>query len=113
MSAQSKGINLQCNEPCRTPAETRGNESASPALPYQRGRGAIMARKLKTTVTNPGFFEPALAAPSMKAALEAWAQRLPPGLRQDLKIVAAAMARPGMVLRRPVGTRGAFDPKRT
>jgi len=30
-----------------------------------------MARKLKTYITNLGFFELAIAAPSMKAALEA------------------------------------------
>jgi hypothetical protein len=31
-----------------------------------------MARKLKTYQTSLGFFERAIAAPSMKAALEAW-----------------------------------------
>jgi hypothetical protein len=31
-----------------------------------------MARKLKTYQTSLGFFEQAIAAPSMKAALEAW-----------------------------------------
>jgi hypothetical protein len=31
-----------------------------------------MARKLKTHQTSLGFFDMALAAPSMKAALEAW-----------------------------------------
>jgi hypothetical protein len=41
-----------------------------------------MARKLKTYQTSLGFFEQAIAAPSMKAALEAWgADRnpFPPG----------------------------------
>jgi hypothetical protein len=32
----------------------------------------LMARKLKTYQTSLGFFEQAIAAPSMKAALEAW-----------------------------------------
>jgi hypothetical protein len=31
-----------------------------------------MARKLKTYQTSLGFFDLAIAAPSMKAALEAW-----------------------------------------
>ena len=31
-----------------------------------------MARKLKTFQTSIGFFDLAIAAPSMKAALEAW-----------------------------------------
>lgn len=32
-----------------------------------------MARKLKTYQTSLGFYDLAIAAPSMKAALEAWA----------------------------------------
>ena len=32
----------------------------------------LMARKLKTYQTSLGFFDLAMAAPSMKAALEAW-----------------------------------------
>jgi len=73
-----------------------------------------MARKLKTYVTNLGFFELALAAPSMKAALEAWGMghnAFHHGFARetdDPKIVASTMAKPGVVLRRPVGTRGAF-----
>jgi colicin import membrane protein len=31
-----------------------------------------MARKLKTFLTDLGFFQLAVAAPSMKAALDAW-----------------------------------------
>jgi hypothetical protein len=40
-----------------------------------------MARKLKTYQTSLGFFDLAIAAPSMKAALEAGGgqQSLPPG----------------------------------
>lgn len=73
-----------------------------------------MARKLKTFVTSLGFFELAVAAPSMKAALEAWGMKhnaFHQGFAretEDSKIVAAAMAKPGVVLRRPVGTKGAF-----
>src|SRR5580704_507248 len=73
-----------------------------------------MPRKLKTFITNLGFFELALAAPSMKAALEAWGMghnAFHHGFARetdDPRIVAAAMAKPGVVLRRPVGTNGAF-----
>ncbi|MEJ0028355.1 MAG: cell envelope biogenesis protein TolA [Rhizomicrobium sp.] len=73
-----------------------------------------MPRKLRTFATSLGFYDLAVAAPSMKAALEAW------GVSRDLfhqgfahetvdpRIVAAAMARPGTVLRRPVGSNGPF-----
>lgn len=73
-----------------------------------------MPRKLKTYLTNLGFFELAVAVPSMKAALAAWglthnvfAQDLAKETR-DAKIVAAAEAKPGTVLRRPIGSHGAF-----
>jgi hypothetical protein len=73
-----------------------------------------MPRKLKTFITNIGFFELALAAPSMKAALEAWGMghnAFQHGFAKqtdDPKIVAATMAQPGVVLRRAVGTKGEF-----
>ena len=74
-----------------------------------------MARKLKAYQTSLGFYDLAIAAPSMKAALEAW------GSKSDLfhqgfateaddpAIVAATMAKPGVVLRRPVGSNGSFS----
>lgn len=74
-----------------------------------------MARKLKTYTTSAGFFDLAIAAPSMKAALEAWGSKnnlFQHGFAKvsdDPKIVAATMARPGVVLRRPVGSNGAFS----
>src|SRR4051812_48074180 len=40
-------------------------------VPAAGGNGN-MARKLKTYQTSLGFFDLAIAAPSMKAALEAW-----------------------------------------
>ena len=73
-----------------------------------------MARRLKTYTTSAGFFDLAIAAPSMKAALEAWGSTSNlfhqgfARLSDDPKIVAATMARPGQILRRPVGTTGAF-----
>lgn len=73
-----------------------------------------MPRKLKTFVTSVGFFDLAVAAPSMKAALEAWGfghnafQQGFAGETHDPHIIAAAMAKPGIVLRRPVGTAEPF-----
>ena len=73
-----------------------------------------MARTLKTYLTNLGFFELAIAAPSMKAALEAWGMShnaFQHGFAQqtdDPAIVAAASAKPGVVLKRAVGTTGPF-----
>jgi hypothetical protein len=73
-----------------------------------------MPRKLKTYVTTSGFFELAVAAPSMKAALEIWGSKsnlFQTGFAKEVDdpdIVKAAMAHPGTVLRRAVGTNGAF-----
>lgn len=74
----------------------------------------MMTRKLKTFTTSIGFFDVAVSAPSMKAALEAWGagfNLFHHGLARqtdDPSIVSATMARPGVVLRRPVGTHKAF-----
>jgi hypothetical protein len=73
-----------------------------------------MARKLKTYQTSLGFFDLAIAAPSMKAALEAWgadSNLFHQGAAKesdDPDIIAAAMAKPGIVLRRPVGSDESF-----
>ncbi len=69
-----------------------------------------MPRKLKTFVTSAGFFDLAVAAPSMKAALAAWgadSDLFHQGFARqtdDAAIIAATQAKPGVVLRRPVGT---------
>jgi len=74
----------------------------------------FMARKLKTYQTSLGFFDLAIAAPSMKAALEAWgadSNLFHQGVAKesdDPDVVAAAMSKPGVVLRRPVGSDGPF-----
>ena len=74
-----------------------------------------MARKLKTYQTSLGFFDLAIAAPSMKAALEAWgadSNLFHQGAAKegdDPDVIAAAMAKPGVVLRRPVGTDRPFS----
>ncbi|EIG56447.1 MULTISPECIES: hypothetical protein [unclassified Bradyrhizobium] len=71
-------------------------------------------RKLKTFQTSLGFYDQAIAAPSMKAALDAWGARsnlFHQGAAKetdDPDIVAATMEKPGVVLRRPVGSDGAF-----
>ena len=73
-----------------------------------------MARKLKTYQTSLGFFEQAIAAPSMKAALQAWgadSNLFHQGAAKestDPDVVAATMAKPGIVLKRPVGSDGPF-----
>jgi colicin import membrane protein len=75
---------------------------------------ALMPRKLKTYQTSLGFFDLAIAAPSMKAALEAWGSKanlFHQGFAKeadDPVIVAATMAKPGVVLRRAVGSKANF-----
>jgi hypothetical protein len=73
-----------------------------------------MAKKLKTYETSVGFFDLAIAAPSMKAALEAWGadsnlfHRGAAKQSEDPDVVAATSAKPGVVLKRPVGSNGPF-----
>ena len=73
-----------------------------------------MAKKLKTYETSLGFFDLAIAAPSMKAALEAWGadsnlfHQGAAKQSEDPDVVAATMAKPGVVLKRPVGSNGPF-----
>jgi len=73
-----------------------------------------MPRKLKTFITNLGFYELAIAVPTMKAALAAWGlehNAFKHGFARqtdDPKIMAAAEAMPGVVLRRPIGGTGPF-----
>ena len=74
-----------------------------------------MPRKLKTYQTSLGFFELAIAAPSMKAALQAWGSKsnlFHQGFAKEARdpaIIAVTMAKPGVVLRRAVGTDDAFN----
>lgn len=73
-----------------------------------------MARKLKTYQTSLGFYDLAIAAPSMKAALEAWgagSNLFHQGVAretEDPDVVAATMSKPGVVLKRPAGSNGRF-----
>ena len=74
-----------------------------------------MPRRLKTYQTSIGFFDLAVAAPSMKAAAEAWGSKIDVFQKgfgketDDPEIVAATMAKPGVVLRRPVGSNAPFS----
>jgi hypothetical protein len=71
-------------------------------------------RPLKVFRTHLGFFDTIIAAPSMKAALEAWGAKqnlFHSGLAEitnDPKAVMAALARPGVVLRRAAGSNEQF-----
>src|SRR3954449_2408943 len=73
-----------------------------------------MARKLKTYQTSLGFFDQAIAAPSMKAALEAWGTKtnlFHQGVAKEVddpEVIAATMRKPGVILKRPVGSNGPF-----
>src|ERR1700731_2543908 len=73
-----------------------------------------MAKKLKTYETSLGFFDLAIAAPSMKAALVAWGadsnlfHQGAAKQSEDPDVVAATMAKPGVMLKRPVGSNGPF-----
>lgn len=91
-----------------------------PVTPEYRGpateRGtASMPRKLKTYQTSLGFYDLAIAAPSMKAALAAWGAEsnlFHQGAAtesEDPDVIAATMAAPGVVLKRPVGSSAPFN----
>src|SRR2546423_10340601 len=73
-----------------------------------------MARKLNTYQTSLGFFDQAIAAPSMKAALDAWGAKtnlFHQGVAKEVDdpdVIAATMRKPGVILRRPVGSNGPF-----
>src|SRR5882724_7362090 len=76
-----------------------------------------MPRKLKTYVADLGFFELAVAVPSKKAAIVRWGVEKDPfrsGFAKettDPKIVALTEEQPGVVLRRPIGSKGPFQTK--
>ena len=73
-----------------------------------------MAQKLKAYQTSLGFYDLAIAAPSMKAALVAWgagSNLFHQGIAKesgDPEVIAATMSKPGVVLKRPVGSDGPF-----
>ena len=70
-----------------------------------------MPRKLKTYRTSLGFYDLAIAAPSMKAALEAWgagSNLFHQGVAKESDDPEVVAAKPGVVVRRPVGSDGPF-----
>src|SRR6266576_2423167 len=76
-----------------------------------KSRGGSLARKLKIFQTSLGFYELTIAAPFMKAALEAW------GADSNLSIrawqrkatkSAAILSKFGVIHRRPIGSDGLF-----
>jgi colicin import membrane protein len=75
---------------------------------------SVMPRKLKTYQTSLGFYDLAVSAPSMKAALEAWgagSNLFHQGFAKetdDPEVITATMAKPGLVLKRPAGSNGRF-----
>ena len=74
-----------------------------------------MARHLKVFRAHLGFYDTAVAAPSRAAALKAWGSRqnlFREGVAaetKDAQAVTAALAKPGVVMRRPVGSNAAFS----
>lgn len=73
-----------------------------------------MPRPLKVFRAHLGFYDSIVAAPSQKAALAAWGARpveFAHGfatVTHDAAAVRAALAHPGVVLRRPFGSSGEF-----
>ena len=76
-----------------------------------------MARPLKVFRAHLGFYDTVVAAPSQKAALAAWGARVGEfrqGFAQithDADAVTAALAKPGVVLRRLFGSHDPFKPE--
>lgn len=74
-----------------------------------------MAAKLKVYATRIGFHDAVVAAPNQKAALAAWDVREnlfaqgAAAATEDEAAVKAALAHPGMVLRRPAGSTEPFS----
>lgn len=74
-----------------------------------------MPRKLKVYQTSIGFSDLVIAAPSMRAALEAWgaaSNLFHQGFAKeadDRAAVDAALDKPGIVLKRPVGSDNPFS----
>ena len=76
--------------------------------------GRVWRGNSKPTKRRSRFFDLAIAAPSMKAAAEAWGGNIEDfkrgfaKLTDDPELIAATMAKPGTVLKRPVGSSGAY-----
>src|SRR4029450_3980621 len=103
------------SKPWHVPSDAAANPSCAALTIDREGLFRPMARKLKTYQTSLGFFDLAMAAPSMKAALEAWgadSNLFHQGAAKeshDPDIIAASMAKPGVVLRPRVGSPRPFS----
>ena len=84
--------------------------SVSPAPQSHQRRSATMARALKVYRTPIGFHDAYVAAPSQKAALEAWgadANLFARGSAEqvtDAELMREPLANPGKVIKRPRGS---------
>jgi len=73
-------------------------------------------QKLKVYRATRGFYETIVAAPSMKAALEAWGAEhnlFHQGAAEEIhdpRLVKLATGMPRVVFRRLVGSKGPFEP---
>src|ERR1700727_3085772 len=73
-----------------------------------------MAKALRSYLTSIGFFDLAVTAPSMKAALTAWgagSNLFHQGMAReadDPAIIQATLKKPGVVLKRAVGSTDPF-----
>ncbi|WP_428841109.1 hypothetical protein [Bradyrhizobium pachyrhizi] len=93
-------------KPWRVPSEPAANPWCATSL-IDGSSAQNHGQKAETYQTSLGFFDLAIAAPSMKAALEAWgadSNLFRQGAAKesdDPDVIAATMAKPGVVLRRP------------
>ncbi len=73
-------------------------------------------QKLKVYRATRGFYDTIVAAPSMKAALEAWGAEhnlFEQGVAKEIhdpELAKLAMSMPRVVFRRLVGTKAKFEP---
>jgi hypothetical protein len=80
----------------------------------KRDRGTESWRESSKFSRYRCFYDEAIAAPSMKAALDAWGAKsnlFHQGMAKessDPEVVAAAMSKPGVLLRRAVGSSDPF-----
>src|SRR4051812_44650186 len=103
-----------CHPPCCI-AGPRDFSRLAYFVTHSASSEKTMPRPLKVFQAHLGFYDTAVAAPSRAAALKAWGSRqnlFREGVAsetKDAQAVTAALAKPGVVLRRPVGTNAPFS----
>ena len=81
----------------------------------KQAKTKAVSRKLKVFQASVGFYDTVIAVPSQAAALRAWGTHqnlFNDGIArpaEDRNAVAAALAQPGIVLRRALGTNDPFN----